>query len=35
MSEAIGFDVYPTLVDPLEMNQHLARLVGEKGDRFT
>ena len=34
MPLAIGFDVYRTLVDPLEMNQHLNRLVGEKADHF-
>src|SRR5215207_8850235 len=26
---AIGFDIYGTLVDPLEMNEHLRPLVGE------
>jgi len=34
MPEAIGFDVYGTLVDPLEMNQHLRRLVGDVANRF-
>jgi 2-haloacid dehalogenase len=34
MPKAIAFDVYGTLVDPLEMNQHLNRLVGEKADNF-
>lgn len=34
MSRAIGFDIYGTLVDPLEMNEHLRPLVGEKADRF-
>ncbi len=34
MSLGIAFDVYGTLVDPLEMNQHLSRLVGEKADLF-
>ena len=29
MSHAIGFDIYGTLVDPLEMNEHLRPLVGE------
>ena len=28
MPDAIGFDVYGTLVDPLAMNQHLQPLVG-------
>ncbi len=35
MAEAIGFDIYGTLVDPLEMNEHLKPLVGEKADRFS
>lgn len=30
MSKAIGFDVYRTLVDPLEMNQHLSFASGRK-----
>ena len=35
MSSAIGFDVYGTLVDPLEMNEHLRSFVGgELADRF-
>jgi len=34
MPDVIGFDVYGTLVDPLEMNQHLHRLVGDIADRF-
>ena len=34
MPNAIGFDVYGTLVDPLEMNQHLRRLVGDIAARF-
>ena len=29
MPHAIGFDIYGTLVDPLEMNEHLRPLVGE------
>lgn len=29
MPHAIGFDIYGTLVDPLEMNKHLRPLVGE------
>jgi 2-haloacid dehalogenase len=33
---AIGFDIYGTLVDPLEMNEHLSPLVGEDlADRFS
>ena len=29
MYQAIGFDIYGTLVDPLEMNEHLRPLVGK------
>lgn len=29
MPHTIGFDIYGTLVDPLEMNEHLRPLVGE------
>jgi 2-haloacid dehalogenase len=36
MSEAIGFDIYGTLVDPLEMNEHLRPVVGEElADHFS
>jgi len=35
MSEVIGFDIYGTLVDPLEMNGHLRPVVGEMADRFS
>jgi 2-haloacid dehalogenase len=36
MPGAIGFDIYGTLVDPLEMNEHLRPIVGEKlADRFS
>lgn len=36
MAGAIGFDIYGTLVDPLEMNEHLRPLVGEDlADRFS
>ncbi len=36
MPGAIGFDVYGTLVDPLEMNEHLRPIVGEElADRFS
>jgi 2-haloacid dehalogenase len=36
MPEAIGFDIYGTLMDPLEMNEHLRLLVGEDlADRFS
>lgn len=34
MPEAIGFDIYSTLVNPLEMNRHLRPLVGDLADRF-
>jgi len=33
--ESIGFDIYGTLVDPLDMNEHLRGLIGEKADRFS
>jgi len=33
--EALGFDVYGTLVDPLDMDEPLRRFVGEKADRFS
>lgn len=35
MPEALGFDIYGTLVNPLDMNEHLRGLVGEKADRFS
>src|SRR4051794_14396661 len=36
MPEAIGFDIYGTLVAPLEMNEHLRPVVGEElADRFS
>ena len=35
MPDAIGFDIYGTLVDPLEMNEHLRPFAGEKADRFS
>ena len=35
MPEALGFDIYGTLVDPLDMNEHLRGMVGEKADRFS
>ena len=35
MPDAIGFDIYGTLVDPLEMNEHLLPYAGEKADRFS
>lgn len=33
MLDAIAFDVYGTLVDPLEMNQHLQQIIGQ-ANRF-
>src|ERR671932_706769 len=35
MADAIGFDIYGTLVDPLEMNEHLRPIAGEKADRMS
>jgi 2-haloacid dehalogenase len=35
MPEVIGFDIYGTLVDPLEMNKHLRPVAGEKTDRMS
>ena len=36
MPDAIGFDIYGTLVDPLEMNEHLRPLFGEDlADKFS
>ena len=36
MPHTIGFDIYGTMVDPLEMNEHLRPLVGEGlADRFS
>lgn len=36
MPGAIGFDIYGTLVDPLEMNEHLRPVVGEElADHFS
>src|SRR5919112_987016 len=36
MSGAIGFDIYGTLVDPLEMNERMRPLIGEGlADRFS
>lgn len=34
MPYAIGFDVYGTLVDPMQMKQPLRDLVGDRADRF-
>jgi len=33
--EALGFDIYGTLVDPLEMDEHLREVVGEGAERFS
>ena len=35
MPLAIGFDIYGTLVDPLEMNEHLRAMAGDLADRFS
>ena len=35
MPQTIGFDIYGTLVNPLEMNEHLEPLVGEQAGRFS
>ena len=35
MSDGIGFDIYGTLVDPLEMNEHLRPIAREKADRMS
>lgn len=35
MLDAIAFDIYGTLVNPLEMNEHLRRFAGENADRFS
>lgn len=32
---AIGFDIYGTLVDPLEMNRELRSLAGDRADRMS
>ena len=35
MPHAIGFDIYGTLVDPLEINRELRQLAGDKADRMS
>ncbi len=35
MPEALGFDIYGTLVDPMEMDEHLRGMVGEGAERFS
>ncbi len=35
MPVTVGFDIYGTLVNPLEMNRHLRPLVGDLVDRFS
>ncbi len=35
MSEALGFDIYGTLVDPLDMREHLRELLGDRAGRFS
>ncbi|CAM4231481.1 haloacid dehalogenase type II [Shewanella livingstonensis] len=34
MQKMIGFDVYGTLVDPVDMGQHLQQLIGDKAQEF-
>lgn len=34
MPQALGFDVYGTLVDPVDMGAHLESLIGYKGQAF-
>jgi 2-haloacid dehalogenase len=34
MPEAMGFDIYSTLVNSIEMSRHLRPLVGDLADRF-
>ncbi|MGB6136500.1 MAG: haloacid dehalogenase type II [Shewanella sp.] len=34
MNYSIGFDVYGTLVDPVDMGQHLENLIGDKASEF-
>lgn len=35
MPESIGFDIYGTLVDPLDMDEHLGEVAGEEAARFS
>lgn len=35
MPEALGFDIYGTLVDPLDMREHLEDLLGDRAGRFS
>ncbi|MBA2375346.1 MAG: haloacid dehalogenase type II [Actinomycetota bacterium] len=35
MPRAIGFDIYGTLVDPLDMNEHLRPLAGDDADAMS
>ena len=35
MPEVLGFDIYGTLVDPLDMDEHLGEIVGEGAGRFS
>ena len=34
MSKTIGFDVYGTLVDPVDMGKHLEALIGGRANEF-
>lgn len=35
MSESLGFDIYGTLVDPLDMREHLEDLLGDRAGKFS
>jgi 2-haloacid dehalogenase len=35
MPEALGFDIYGTLVDPLDMREHLEDLLGDRAGKFS
>ena len=35
MPQVIGFDVYGTLVDPMEMGMHLEAFIGERAKEFS
>lgn len=35
MSEALGFDIYGTLVNPLDMREHVRDLLGDRAGRFS
>lgn len=35
MPESLGFDIYGTLVDPLDMREHLEDLLGDRAGKFS